>query len=115
VTTKLVVVVRTDLPMSVGKVAAQVAHAAVASALARQGTPDFDAWLADGQPKVVLAIDTLDELTDIVAEAVAAGLPYELVQDAGRTEIDEGTTTCAAIGPAPIARVDRVTGHLPLR
>jgi PTH2 family peptidyl-tRNA hydrolase len=51
---KLSVVVRTDLDMGRGKIAVQVAHAAVTAALAAQGGSDFADWLADGQPKVVL-------------------------------------------------------------
>jgi hypothetical protein len=52
---KLVLVVRTDLGMGRGKIAAQVAHAAVAAVLATSGSRDFAAWLGEGQPKVVLA------------------------------------------------------------
>ena len=42
---KLTLVVRADLGLGRGKIAAQVAHAAVVSALANLGTVDFRAWL----------------------------------------------------------------------
>jgi hypothetical protein len=45
---KLTLVVRADLGLGRGKIAAQAAHAAVVSALANLGTPDFRAWLRDG-------------------------------------------------------------------
>ena len=45
---KLALVVHADLGLGRGKIAAQAAHAAVVSALADLGTPDFRAWLRDG-------------------------------------------------------------------
>jgi PTH2 family peptidyl-tRNA hydrolase len=112
---KLVLVVRTDLGMGRGKIAAQVAHAAVAAALAnRSRRGDFAAWLRDGQPKVVLKVGSAAELADIVRAAAAAGLPVEVIQDAGRTQLAPGTLTCCAVGPAPGGRIDAVTGALSL-
>jgi PTH2 family peptidyl-tRNA hydrolase len=111
---KLALVVRTDLDMGRGKIAAQVAHAAVAAALASQGTADFAAWLRDGQPKVVLKVTTGAQLRDVVVKAHEAGLPVEVVHDAGRTQVAPGTATCCAVGPAESARIDAVTGDLAL-
>ncbi|HEX6337592.1 MAG TPA: peptidyl-tRNA hydrolase [Jiangellaceae bacterium] len=72
---KLALIVRSDLGMSRGKIAAQVAHAAVAAALRNQHTAQFAAWMRDGQPKVVLKLDGADELEELCAAAEAAGLP----------------------------------------
>jgi PTH2 family peptidyl-tRNA hydrolase len=112
---KLVLVVRTDLGMGRGKIAAQVAHAAVGAALAnRSRRGDFAAWLGDGQPKVVLKVGSEDELRDVIGKAAAAGLPVEVVQDAGRTQLAPGTLTCCAVGPAAADRINAVTGALSL-
>jgi PTH2 family peptidyl-tRNA hydrolase len=111
---KLVLVVRTDLDMGRGKIAAQVAHAAVTAALTSSGSDDFVAWLREGQPKVVLKVPSERGLGDIVEQARDAGLPVELVRDAGRTQIAAGTLTCCAVGPADAERIDAVTGRLPL-
>jgi peptidyl-tRNA hydrolase, PTH2 family len=110
---KLALVVRTDLGMGRGKIAAQVAHAAVAAVL-DSGEADLAAWLAEGQPKVVLKVATGERLLDLARQAGAAGLEVEVVQDAGRTQIPAGTPTCCAIGPAEDGRVDLVTGELSL-
>jgi peptidyl-tRNA hydrolase, PTH2 family len=111
---KLALVVRADLGMGRGKIAAQVAHAAVAAVLANGSSRDFAAWLAEGQPKVVLKVPSAGQLAEVVRAAAAAGLPVELVRDAGRTQVEPGTVTCCAIGPADITRVDAVTGELSL-
>jgi len=111
---KLAVVVRSDLGMGRGKIAAQVAHAAVAAVLANLGRDDFPAWLRDGQPKVVLKVTSAGELEDVVRQARTVGLPVELVNDAGRTQVSPGTLTCCAIGPAGSQRIDAVTAGLPL-
>jgi len=111
---KLALVVRADLGMGRGKIAAQVAHAAVAAVLANAGNQDFAAWLAEGQPKVVLKVASAEQLAEVVRGAVAAGLPVELIRDAGRTQVEPGTVTCCAVGPADSGRVDALTGALSL-
>ena len=111
---KLALVIRADLGMGRGKIAAQAAHAAVAAALAAIGTADFRAWLRDGQPKVVLRAAGEEHLAAIAAQASAARLPVQVIQDAGRTQVAEGTPTCCAIGPAQDSRVDAITGELSL-
>jgi PTH2 family peptidyl-tRNA hydrolase len=112
--TKLTLVVRADLGMGRGKMAAQAAHAAVTAALANLGTPDFRAWLRDGQPKVVLRASSEDDLDAIADQAAAAGLPVHVIRDAGRTQVAEGTPTCCAIGPAAADRIDAITSELSL-
>jgi peptidyl-tRNA hydrolase, PTH2 family len=111
---KLAVVVRADLAMGRGKIAAQVAHAAVAAVLANLGTEDLAGWLRDGQPKVVLKVTSAGQLQEVIQQAKAAGLPVELVNDAGRTQVAAGTLTCCAIGPAEGQRIDAITAGLPL-
>jgi PTH2 family peptidyl-tRNA hydrolase len=100
--------------MGRGKIAAQVAHAAVAAALGNLGGPGFAAWLGEGQPKVILKVAAAEQLEEVVRQARAAGLPVQLIHDAGRTQLPAGTLTCAAIGPAAGDRIDRVTGALSL-
>jgi PTH2 family peptidyl-tRNA hydrolase len=112
--TKLTLVVRADLGMGRGKIAAQAAHAAVTAALANLGTPDFRAWLLVGQPKVVLRASSEEHLRAIADQAAVSGLPVQVIHDAGRTQVAEGTPTCCAIGPAAAARMDAVTSELSL-
>jgi PTH2 family peptidyl-tRNA hydrolase len=113
---KLVVVVRDDLEMSVGKLSAQVAHAAVTCALEAKAkrTKWFSEWYREGQRKVVLKVDSVEELRELKEEVSRAKLPYSLVTDAGLTELPPNTTTCLGIGPAPSRDIDAITGSLPL-
>lgn len=114
--TKLVVCARTDLQLGKGKLAAQVAHAAVGAALdAQKGAPGlFREWMAHGQPKVVVKVAGLTELEEIARKARDSKLHTHRVTDAGRTQIAPGTVTCLAVGPDDEGRIDAVTGHLKL-
>jgi peptidyl-tRNA hydrolase, PTH2 family len=110
----LVIAVRTDLGMSAGKIAAQVAHAAVAATLSALGTPDLEPWLEQGMTKVVVRVPSLEVLRDRVERAQRAGVRASPVADAGHTEVEAGTETCCAFGPAPESALDAVTGDLAL-
>lgn len=107
---------RTDLKMGKGKLAAQVAHASVATTeVARTKRESwYDSWNESGQPKVVLKVGSEDELNELHRRARAAGLPTSLIQDRGLTQVEPGTTTCMSIGPAPADQIDKITGKLKL-
>jgi PTH2 family peptidyl-tRNA hydrolase len=113
---KLVVVVRDDIKMSVGKLAAQVAHAAVTCAFeAKSRKPKwFSEWLKEGQRKVVLRAEDIDQLRALKDKAMSAGLPNAMITDAGLTELAPNTITCLGIGPAPENFLDPITGSLQL-
>jgi len=113
---KQVIVVRRDLGMGTGKLAAQVAHAAVMGAeKTRERKPEwFQAWLSSGQAKVVVKVTSMDELMQVRKRAEDLRLPVVQVQDSGLTQIPPGTSTCIAIGPAPSDQLDKVTSDLKL-
>ncbi|MCL2550281.1 MAG: peptidyl-tRNA hydrolase Pth2 [Methanimicrococcus sp.] len=108
---KQCVVMRTDLKLSPGKLAVQVAHAAV-SAAEWADKRDLEAWKDGGQKKVVLKAANLQELFELKEKARREGLPTALITDAGRTEIAPGTITVLGIGPAQEEKIDKITGHL---
>lgn len=110
---KQVIVARGDLDLGPGKLAAQVAHGAVSAADAADRAMRDD-WVAAGQRKVVLRAPDERALHDLEAMAVADGLPTALITDAGHTELNPGTVTVLAIGPAAADAIDAVTGELPL-
>jgi peptidyl-tRNA hydrolase, PTH2 family len=113
---KQAIVVRSDLKMGKGKVAAQVAHASLASAeAARERKPSwYEGWKDEGQAKIVLKVESEAELDELFRKAKSAGLPASLIQDRGLTQVEPGTVTCLGVGPGPDAAVDEITGKLKL-
>ena len=78
---KLVMVVRSDLNMSVGKTAAQCAHAAVGivSKLRKNRAALLGAWEAGGQTKICLKCEGIEELTALAKAAHVAGACWVLL------------------------------------
>ncbi len=137
VKTKQVIVVRRDLKMKHGKMSAQVAHAAM-SFLTREGQVGWQVdmlndvfmndddsidkhngairdWLANSFTKVVLGVDSEEELRELEAKAIEAGVMAHLVVDNGRTVFNGvSTATCLALGPDWNEALDELVEHLKL-
>ncbi|XP_001603531.2 peptidyl-tRNA hydrolase 2, mitochondrial [Nasonia vitripennis] len=112
---KLVLVVRNDLKMGKGKVAAQCAHAAVAAyKLAKKYPTILKAWEYNGQTKITLKCETEAELMELHQTAKKIGLLSNIVRDAGQTQVAPGSRTVCGIGPGPCKFIDQITGHLKL-
>lgn len=126
--TKQVIVVRKDLNMRKGKMAAQVAHASMAfvtrslkpiwttaRSYTAYFTPAEEEWLSSSFAKVVVSVDSEGELRALIQSAKDAGIVVHEIIDSGRTEFHGvPTLTCAAFGPDLVERLDPITGHLPL-
>lgn len=135
---KQMIVMRRDLKMRKGKIAAQTGHAcvtAVLAALAReqrlgqvqadetgvvltqdgQSATPLSEWFARGVAKVCVYVDSEEELLEIDRKAKAAGILSALICDSGLTEFHgQPTYTCLAFEPALPEKVDPITGELPL-
>jgi len=113
---KQAIVVRKDLKMGKGKIAAQASHAAVTSCeIARKKFKDwYKAWLKNGQCKIVLKVNSEKELLQLKHDAEKLGLPTALIRDCGLTQVSPGVITCLGIGPAPSELIDKLTGKLKL-
>lgn len=110
---KQVIVVNKSLKLPRGKLAAQVAHAAVAAYIAA-GEAAQQAWVKGGMPKVVLQVDDETALLWLHHLAQQRRLPACIISDAGRTVVPAGTITCLGIGPANPDLIDELTGDLKL-
>ena len=127
-TVKQVIVIRKDLNMPVGKLAAQVAHASMSSFLKHFSKIDenlipknrashdknVERWMKKGSTKVCLKVNSEQELLDVFQACKDAKIPNALIRDAGHTVFPEPTLTCLGIGPFNSDKIDKVTGHLKL-
>ncbi|CAG5155608.1 uncharacterized protein ALTATR162_LOCUS3744 [Alternaria atra] len=115
---KMVLVVRTDLGMTKGKIGAQCGHATLAcyKHFLRHAPEStlLKRWERMGQAKVALQVKSEEELELLQAQALSLGLVAHIIHDAGRTQIASGSATVLGIGPAPKGVIDQVTGHLKL-
>ncbi|KAI0757233.1 peptidyl-tRNA hydrolase PTH2-domain-containing protein [Daedaleopsis nitida] len=111
---KLVLIVRTDLGMSSGKIAAQHATLACYKALQKTNPSLLRHWERTGQAKIALKANSEDELLELEAVAKSLNLAARSILDAGRTQIAAGSRTVLGIGPGPVELVNRVTGKLRL-
>ena len=113
---KMVVVTRTDLGLSQGKLAAQVAHAAITCALEtkKKKSTWFNKWQKEGGKKAIVKVDSADDFFPLKDKAEKLDIVTFIVIDAGHTEIPAGTKTVLGIGPAPSNLIDQITGDLPL-
>ncbi|MCC7574233.1 peptidyl-tRNA hydrolase Pth2 [Candidatus Woesearchaeota archaeon] len=110
---KQVIIVRTDLKMPKGKLAAQVAHGSV-EAVMNSDQKMVQAWKKQGMKKSVLKVLSDKELRDLLVQAKNHDLKVGLINDAGRTFLEPGTITVLGIGPDAEEKIDKITGHLSL-
>lgn len=130
---KQVIVVRKDLNMRKGKIAAQCCHASMKILLDRmietrfsflnyenpfiliQTTPHLDEWIKGLFTKIVVYVNSEEELLDVYNQAKNKNILCSLIEDAGNTEFHGiPTKTCCAIGPDESEIIDEVTGKLSL-
>lgn len=110
---KQLILVRQDLQLPKGKLAAQAAHASV-EAVFRADKDLVKEWRHEGMAKIVLKVADEKELLRQLQIAKDAGFATALITDAGHTVVAPGTRTCGAIGPADAADLDRQFGQLKL-
>jgi len=135
---KMMIVMRRDLKMRKGKIAAQAGHAcidAILVALNKEGRlNDFEMtsegvflknteksssplsdWFMHGCAKVCVYVDSEEELLDIAQKAKERGIITSVITDAGMTEFHGvPTKTCLALEPLSAEVADELTGNLPL-
>ncbi|MGC8924328.1 MAG: peptidyl-tRNA hydrolase Pth2 [Candidatus Micrarchaeia archaeon] len=111
---KQVIIVCSDVKMGKGKAVAQGAHAAVrAYDLALKKYPEIvRLWRESGEKKIVVKA-TLKELLSIYKNAKDQ-VSCALISDAGLTQLEPGTITALALGPARSSILDTYTAHLKL-
>lgn len=135
---KMMIVMRRDLKMRKGKIAAQAGHAAIEAILTalkkeerlqdlvmtEEGmtlkTDDphespLCEWFHFGCAKICVYVDSEEELLAIAEKAKEKNIIAAVITDAGMTEFHGvPTKTCLALEPLPSDIANELTGHLPL-
>ena len=117
---KMVFLVRQDLKMKAGKIAAQVAHAALGlyddiifgNNKYQQEALDF--WVIYGQKKIVLKVPNLETMINALNQCKEAKIANCLITDAGCTQIPPGSKTVLGIGPDKSEKINKITGTFKL-
>lgn len=110
---KQVILVRQDLKLPKGKLAAQAAHASVEATL-RSDAAIVREWRNAGMAKIVCKVENEKELIKYFQQAKDEGLTASLITDAGHTVVEPGTKTCVGIGPDDEHKIDFLTAKLKL-
>ena len=108
---KQVLIVRADLKLSKGKMAAQAAHASL-EAYKKADEKDIQEWESSGTKKIVLKVSDEKELMEVYQKLKDSKFKPALIKDAGHTEVEPGTITCVGVGPLKEDVIDRITGKL---
>lgn len=119
---RMALVIRQDLGMQKGKIAAQCCHAALGCYRMIATDPSrssynpamVNRWLRGGQAKITLKCPNKDVMDELYAEAISLGVNAIVIHDAGRTQIAAGSATVLGLGPAPKDILDQITGELKL-
>jgi PTH2 family peptidyl-tRNA hydrolase len=139
---KQYIIVRTDLPMNAGKVAAQAAHACIKVFFDKMkflektsvtpfypGTSDEEGivgdyffkvtreeqqWIEGMFTKITKKVKNENQLLKVYNQAKEAGLNVSLIKDAGLYGLEGENYTCVAVGPNYVDRCEPVVGKLQL-
>lgn len=111
---KQAIVVRKDLKMSCGKIAGQVAHASLRAYWATPKETRDDWTYNYNEVKVVLKVQSKEELEKLIEVCEDGGVSYSWVFDAGKTQIEPNTLTAVGIGPDNDEVINSIIGDLKL-
>lgn len=113
---KQAIIVRTDLKMGRGKIAAQAAHASLMSFFEAERTNRnvTKKWLDNGEKKIVLKVDSEEALIKLYNAFNFKKVPCALVTDAGLTEVPRGSKTALGVGPWMSDEFSDITDRLKL-
>ncbi|MBR9676778.1 peptidyl-tRNA hydrolase [Candidatus Woesearchaeota archaeon] len=110
---KQAILIRNDLKLPKGKMAAQASHASV-DAVLKADKKIVSEWQSCGMAKIVLKVASEKTLVKFFQLAKDNGLAASLITDAGKTVIAPGTKTAVGIGPASEEEIDIITKDLQL-
>ena len=107
-------IVRNDLKMGKGKIAAQCGHAIQYLTIAAMNTEEFRKYYRGAHAKICLKVQTEAELDQIRDYCNENGIINYQVVDAGRTQIAPNSKTVLGVGPILKSKVPVIISELKL-
>lgn len=114
---KLVLLVRSDLKMSKGKIVAQCGHAVCSAVCYGNNICEsykMTNWRETGETIIALRVPNLITMSMIMDIANRKGVAHGVITDAGLTEVSPDTITVGYLGPDTIEKIDKLSGQLRL-
>ncbi|XP_015380216.1 PREDICTED: peptidyl-tRNA hydrolase 2, mitochondrial-like isoform X1 [Diuraphis noxia] len=111
---KMALLVRHDLKMGKGKVAAQCSHAIVHcyEESLRLKPREINSWESNNKPVDIFKIADEKTMLEFQQLAIEKGFTTYVVVDAGRTQVAPRSKTVMAIGPVEREEIDLFTQNL---
>jgi PTH2 family peptidyl-tRNA hydrolase len=112
----MVLIIRKDLGMRIGKVTAQCVHAAIGACNQTLTDEQTVKWMKNGYHRTAISLKVYseEEFDQIEQKAQEAGLNVYVQVDAGLTCVEPGSRTVMAIGPHSNEELAPVTKGLKL-
>jgi len=107
---KQVILIRKDLELSKGKLAAQACHASLKTyrKSKKKNPKETNDWIDQGGKKIILWVKKKKK----IEREIPKKIPKTSIKDAGYTELEPGTLTALGIGPWEEEELDKYTGDL---
>ena len=110
---KCALLVRTDLKMSCGKIAAQCGHG-IAQTMKGSNKKIVRDWMKSGEKIVILKVPNLEKMNAIKTQANKIQVYSKIIYDAGHTEVEPNTATVCVVGPHEESIITPLTKKLSL-
>ena len=109
---KQYIIIREDLNMSPGKIAAQSIHAAYGYIRSNGFNSELTNYL-NGLPIIIVKkVKSKEKLMNVLSAAQKAGIKTGIQIDAGLTEIEPDTVTAISIGPDTVEKCEPIVKRL---
>jgi PTH2 family peptidyl-tRNA hydrolase len=113
---KMVIVIRSDLKLAKSKIAIHASHVAVLAVeeAKRKKINWLKNWYFEGQKKVVVQVNSEQELKKLIQKANDENLSYASICEDNQKNKSKEIIIALAIGPSPNTKVDKFTADLKL-
>ena len=110
---KLIILIRKDLKMSLGKIISQISHGLI-ELLKNGNKKNIKKWRFYGEKIVSLSVVSEEDIINIDKQCKNNNIYSNIISDLGLTEVKYNSKTICIIGPDIDGIIDKYTKHLKL-